>query len=152
AMIGAYRHMFDFQTWVYRLGNIIGDGMKMGVVCDLVNKLEGNPDELEVLGDGTQRRTFLLVNDCINALLTSKQSDTYNISGPETVTVGRLVEIILEEMTLPHTAIDYVGGHRGWRGDTPIVRLNTSKVQATGWKPSCTSEEAIHKAVKELIK
>ncbi len=147
ALINAYVHVFDFRAWVYRLGNIVGPGMKMGVIHDLVNKLKKNPYELEVLGNGKQRRSFLWVGDCVNALLGKKAEGVYNIGNVDALFVEEVVGIVCEELKArPRTS--YTGGLRGWRGDAPVVYLDVSKIRITGWKPSYSSEEAVRKAVR----
>lgn len=150
-MINAYCHMYDLQVWIYRLGNIVGKGITMGVVHDLVSRLKENPNYLEILGDGMQERSFLWIQDCIQGLLAEKLQGTYNLSNTDTLTVSRLVQIVMEEMGVCPYKIEYAGGKRGWRGDAPVVYLDTSKIQVTGWKPSCSSEEAVRRTTRELL-
>jgi len=150
AMISAYKHTFDFEARIYRMGNIIGSGMKMGVIHDLVSKLKANPRRLEVLGDGTAERSFLRVEDCVDGLSQKRKEGTYILSNLDVLAVKELVSIICNEMDL-RPEIVYTGGKRGWKGDAPVVYLNTNKLQQTGWQSSYTSEEAVRKTVKELI-
>lgn len=150
AMINAYVHMFDLHARAYRMGNIVGPEVRMGVIYDLVNKLKEDPNELQVLGDGTAERSFLRIEDCVDGLLGQRKEGTYNLGNTDTLAIKELVNIVCEEMNV-RPKIAYTGGRRGWRGDAPVVRLDTAKIRLTGWKPSCISEEAVRRAVRCLI-
>jgi len=155
-LITAYSHTFDLQSWVYRFANIIGRRGTHGILVDFKEKLKTNRGELEVLGDGTQRKSYLLVDECADAMLycfahSKKQVNVFNLGCGDQITVSRIAEIFLEEAGLKNTKLRYTGGNRGWRGDVPEMFLDVSRLNALGWKAKHTSEEAVRKAVKELM-
>ncbi|KPU63885.1 UDP-glucose 4-epimerase [Thermococcus sp. EP1] len=161
ALIAGYAHTFDIKAVVFRLANIIGKRSNHGVIYDFINKLKANPDRLEILGDGTQRKSYLHVSDTIEAMLylfkeflkEDKIYDAYNIGSEDWITVTEIAEIVSKEMGL--TPEFYftggVDGGRGWKGDVKIMLLSIEKAKAKGWKPKMNSREAVERTVKELL-
>jgi UDP-glucose 4-epimerase len=142
------------------LGNIIGQRSNHGVIFDFLRKLKENPEALEVLGDGSQAKSYVHISDCISGitLATEKFLDSksrvefYNLGSVDKITVRRIAEIVLEEVNSKAKIrlSGGVDGGRGWMGDVKTMQLSIAKLQALGWKPIHTSEEAVRQATREL--
>ena len=157
AVISSYVSMCDMSAVIFRFPNVIGPRLTHGVIFDFIKKLQKNPHELEILGDGTQCKPYIYVHDLVEAIvrLTSdfKQRETvYNLSvNGEGTTVTRIAEIVVEELGLHNVKFAYTGGDRGWKGDVPRFKYNISKVLSTGWTPKHTSDEAVRQTVKDAV-
>ncbi|MCD6143407.1 NAD-dependent epimerase/dehydratase family protein [Thermococcus sp.] len=161
ALIAGYAHTFDIKAVVFRLANIIGKRSNHGVIYDFINKLKANPHRLEILGDGTQKKSYLHVSDTVEAMLylfkeflkEDKIYDAYNIGSEDWITVTEIAEIVSGEMGLnpEFYFTGGVNGGRGWKGDVKIMLLNIEKAKAKGWKPKMNSKEAVEKTVRELL-
>jgi UDP-glucose 4-epimerase len=155
-LISAYSHLFNIRAWIFRFGNVVGARMGHGVIYDLIYKLEQNPHELEILGDGNQEKNFFLVEDCIDSMFyafyhANSQCDIYNLGCESSTKVSTIAQIITEEMGLKNVKFKYTGGRRGWPGDAPIVRYNTDKMKRLGWSSSHSSDEAVREAARRLL-
>ena len=161
ALIAGYAHTFDIKAVVFRLANIIGKRSNHGVIYDFINKLKATPHRLEILGDGTQRKSYLHVSDTVEAMLylfkeflkEDKIYDAYNIGSEDWITVTEIARIVSREMGL-NPEFYFTGGvdgGRGWKGDVKIMLLNIEKAKAKGWKPKINSKEAVEKTVRELL-
>ena len=161
ALISGYAHTFDFKALIFRLANIIGERSNHGVIYDFINKLRRNPGELEILGDGTQRKSYLHVSDTVEGMLhifdvfkgEDKLVDFYNLGNDDWITVREIGEIVSQEMNLKPRFIftGGVDGGRGWKGDVKFMRLDIEKAKKTGWKPRLNSREAVRRTVRELL-
>jgi UDP-glucose 4-epimerase len=159
ALISAYAHNYNFKALILRLANIIGSRSQHGVIYDFAQKLKKNPRELEILGDGTQTKSYLHITDCIEAIQlgltkSSKQVEIYNVGSEDQINVKDIAQIVIEEMKLKKVKLKLTGGvdgGRGWKGDVKNMLLDVRKITAIGWKPKLSSEEAIRKASKELL-
>jgi len=156
-LISAYCSMFGMNAWVFRFANIIGSRGTHGVIFDFINKLRKKSDELEILGDGRQTKSYLYVDDCIDAMLSAveKSNDKvniFNLGCEDWINVNRIAEIVVEEMNLKNVKFKYTGGSRGWKGDIPKIMLSIEKIEKLGWKPIYNSEKAVRMTVKALIK
>lgn len=161
ALISGYAHTFDFKALIFRLANIIGERSNHGVIYDFINKLKKNPNELEILGDGTQRKSYLHVSDTVEGMLhifehfkrSEKTVDFYNLGNDDWITVKEIAEIVSEEMGLKPRFVftGGVDGGRGWKGDVKFMRLSIEKAKATGWRPKLNSYEAVRRTVRELL-
>jgi UDP-glucose 4-epimerase len=152
-LITAYCHSFDMQSWIFRFANVIGPRSTHGVIFDFINKLRKNPGELEILGNGMQKKAYLTVGDCVDAMLftighASETVNIYNLGCEDQVVVTRIAEIIREEMGLPGAAFRFTGGERGWKGDVRAMLLSVERLRALGWRPTTTSEQAVRLAVR----
>lgn len=152
-LITAYCHSFDLRCWIFRFANVIGARSTHGVIFDFINKLRRNPGELEILGNGTQRKAYLTVSDCVDAMLfvigrAGDGVNIYNLGCEDQVNVTRIAEIVREEMGLPGAKFRFTGGDRGWKGDVRAMLLSIDRLKALGWRPSTTSEEAVRLAVR----
>lgn len=155
-LISAYCHLFNMQAWIFRFGNVVGARMGHGVIFDFIHKLEKNPKELEILGDGNQEKNYFMIEDCIDGMLcafnnSKKQYDVFNLGSETTVKVSTIAQIVMEEMGLKDVKFRYTGGKRGWPGDVPVVIYDVSKMKSLGWKARYTSAEAVRIATRRLI-
>ena len=155
-LVSAFCHTFDMQAWIFRFANIVGKRATHGVVFDFINKLRQNPHELEILGDGTQCKPYLHIEDCVAGILfgfsnSHDKANVFNLGCPTTTDVTTIARILVEEMGLNDVKLKYTGGDRGWPGDVPQVRFDTSKMERLGWKAKYTSDEAIHKAIRDIL-
>jgi UDP-glucose 4-epimerase len=153
AFISAFSACFGIQAWVFRFPNVVGERATHGAMFDFINKLEANPSELVVLGNGTQSKPYLYVKDLVGGILfgwahAGEVFNCFNLGVETTTTVRRIAEIVREEMGLDRAAIRYTGGDRGWVGDVPHFRYDLSKVHNLGWRAGMTSDEAIRAAVR----
>jgi UDP-glucose 4-epimerase len=155
-LISAFCGTFDFQTWIYRFANVVGARGTHGVIVDFIDKLRRNPHELEILGDGKQCKPYLYVSDCVDGILfgfthAQEKMNLFNLSCDNTTTVTRIAEMVVEEMKLKNVLFKYTGGIRGWKGDVPRFQLNAQKINTLGWKATFTSDEAVRKAIKDVL-
>ena len=158
AMICSYSAMYNFRAGIFRLANIIGPRSDHGVIYDFINKLKANPAELEVLGDGSQSKSYLYIDDCVRGMLTSLESydnqvDIFNIGSEDRTIVMKIAETVIDAMNLSNVAIRTTGGvdgGRGWKGDVKIMQLDTSNLKKHGWEPKHNSAEAVKLTAKHL--
>jgi len=148
-MIGAYTHGFGFTGLVFRFVSVLGERYTHGHVIDFYRALKADPTKLQVLGDGRQTKSYLYVQDCVEAMLTATahHGDTpgtfiYNLGTEETVTVDDSIATITAQLGLT-PAVEKTGGDRGWAGDSPLIHLDTQKIRSLGWAPTLTIREAI---------
>jgi UDP-glucose 4-epimerase len=159
ALISAYTYNYSFKTIIYRLANIVGARSKHGVIHDFTQKLNRNPKKLEILGDGTQTKSYLYITDCIQAMLTGlekskRQVEIFNVGSEDQINVKTIAQIIIEEMKLKNVKLTLTGGvdgGRGWKGDVKNMLLDISKLKSLGWKPKFSSKQAIGKTTKHAI-
>jgi UDP-glucose 4-epimerase len=157
ALIQAFSEYYNYQNWIYRFVSIIGERYPHGVVIDFYRKLKKNPKELEILGDGKQKKSFLYIGDCIKGVMAGvekgkERTNVFNLGQSYTIQVDRVADIVLEEMGLQgKTKKRFTGGSVGWVGDQPIVHLSTDKIRALGWKPSVEIEDGIRRTIRYLM-
>ena len=157
AFITAYVHNFDIKAVIYRFANIIGPRSTHGVIYDFIMKLRKNPRELEILGDGNQTKSYLYVEDCVDAILFGYKNrregvEIFNIGSDDWINVRKIADIIVEEMKLENVEYRFTGGRRGWKGDVPKMLLSIEKIKSYGWKPKRNSEESVRLTVRSLLK
>ncbi len=159
ALISAYAYTYGFKAIIYRLANIVGPRSKHGVIYDFIQKLKTNPKELEILGDGTQNKSYLYVTDCIQAMLTGlektkSQVEIYNVGSEDQITVKTIADLVIEELNLKNVKLKLTGGvdgGRGWKGDVKNMLLDIGKTKGLGWKPKHNTRQAIRKATQQAI-
>jgi len=166
ALISAYAYTYGFKAVILRLANIVGPRSRHGVIKDFIEKLRKNPKELEILGDGTQSKSYLHVTECVEAFLLSayraregsgdEKVEIYNVGSEDEVSVRKIASIVLEEMGLEEGSVRIfctggVDGGRGWKGDVKRMLLDVGRLKALGWKPRLRSEEAVRRAAKEIL-
>lgn len=158
ALISSYCYVFNMRGMLYRFANCVGKRSTHGVIYDFVNKLEKNPSELEILGDGTQCKSYFLVDDCIDAMihtiaLQKKQVELYNIGSVDMIDVTELAKIVVSELGLKDVKFRYTGGvdgGRGWKGDVKLMQLSIDKLISSGYIPKSNSREAVRETVRLL--
>lgn len=161
ALIASYCRTFGFQSIILRFANIVGSRSNHGVVIDFVEKLREKPAELEILGDGTQSKSYLHVKDLAEAffavlgrLSDGSHVEVYNVGSLDQASVARVAEVVCEEMGLRNAAFRFTGGvdgGRGWRGDVKTMLLSVNGLLKLGWKPKHDSGEAIRLSCRELL-
>jgi UDP-glucose 4-epimerase len=159
SMIAAYAEGFGFEAYIFRFVSILGERYTHGHIFDFYQQLTEHPTWLKVLGDGTQRKSYLYVQDCIDAILhvtrlgtardAQHRTQIYNLGAPEYVQVKDSIGFISGALGLK-PELRYTGGDRGWIGDNPFIFLETKKIQATGWKPKLTIEQGIVNTLRWL--
>jgi UDP-glucose 4-epimerase len=159
SLIAAYAEGFGFEGFIFRFVSILGERYTHGHVFDFYQQLAEHPEWLKVLGDGSQRKSYLYVQDCIDAMLhvvrripntaVPQRTQIFNLGTPDYVQVNESIRFICGALGL-NPELRYTGGSRGWIGDNPFIFLDTKKIQATGWKPKLTIEEGIVKTVRWL--
>ncbi len=156
ALISAYSHTFGINAVIFRLANIIGPRATHGVIYDFVKKLKKNPRELEILGDGTQRKSYLYIDDCIEAMIVGKekaknQVEIFNIGSNEWISVKEIANKVCERMGL-RPKFKFTGGRRGWKGDVPVMLLDIRKIRSLGWTPKYSIERGLDLTLDYLLK
>ena len=157
--ISAYGEAFGFESYIFRFVSILGERYTHGHIFDFHRQLSEHPDWLQILGDGSQRKSYLYVQDCIDAILhvirlrtaekAPHHTEIYNLGTPEYVQVNDSVGVICETLGLK-PELRHTGGDRGWIGDNPFIFLDTKKIQATGWKAKVTIRDGIVRTLRWL--
>ena len=155
SLIMAHCHTFDMHAILFRLANIIGGRSDHGVVPDFIKKLKQNQNEIEILGDGRQCKSYLHVSDCVNAMFHASAQqkelvESYNVGSNDKVAVNEIVDIVTKEMQLSPRKT-YTGGRQGWKGDVPLMLLSIEKLKSIGWTPTMNSQDAVKKTVQEIL-
>jgi UDP-glucose 4-epimerase len=155
ALIQAYCEGFGFEGYIFRFVSILGERYSHGHVFDFYRSLRANPDELRVLGDGHQRKSYLYVGDCIDAILTVMEkteggkAHVFNLGTDEHCEVNDSIGWITAQLGVT-PRLTYTGGDRGWIGDSPFIFLDTSRVRSLGWRPRLTIREGITRTLDYL--
>lgn len=155
-LTSSFCHTFDMKGWIYRFANVVGERGTHGVIVDFINKLKKNPHQLEILGDGKQKKPYLYVTECVNGILhgyehSKEELNVFNLGVESTTEVTRIGELVVEEMGLKDVTFTYTGGKRGWKGDVPQFQFDINKIKNIGWQPSLTSDEAVRKAIQYIL-
>lgn len=156
SLLSVYAHSHGFRVWNFRFANIVGPRLQLGaVIPDFLAKLVDDPETLRILGDGRQEKSYMHIDDCIDAMChvvehAKAPVNTYNLGTRTTTSVTRIADIVTDEMGLDPT-YEFTGGDRGWVGDVPRMRLSIEKLAALGWSPELASEEAVRRATGELL-
>ena len=155
-LISSYSHTYDMQGWIYRFANVVGERGTHGVIVDFINKLRKNPKELEILGDGKQKKPYLYVTECVDGIIygfekSNEEINYFNLGVNSATQVTKIAELVVEEMGLKNVEFKFTGGSRGWKGDVPQFQFNISKITKLGWTPTLTSDETIRKAIQVIL-
>jgi UDP-glucose 4-epimerase len=159
SMIQAYCEGFGFEGYIFRFVSILGERYTHGHVFDFYRQLMQDPSRLRVLGDGTQRKSYLYVQDCVSAILhviglesaskVKHRCMVYNLGTDEFCTVRDSISWICARMkTQPK--LEFTGGNKGWVGDNPFIFLDTAKIRKTGWRSQLSIQQAVEKTVDWL--
>jgi UDP-glucose 4-epimerase len=154
-LLSAHAHSHDRTVWNVRFANVVGPRLRGAVIPDFIEKLTADPETLQILGDGRQEKSYLHIEDCVDALLfvvehADDAMNTYNLGTRTTTSVDRIAAIVADELGVEPDR-EYTGGRRGWTGDVPKMRLSIEKLSALGWEPERSSDEAVRQATRELI-
>ena len=156
AVISGYVNAYDgMQAWIFRFVNMIGGRMDHGAIFDFVRKMKNDPTKLQILGNGTSQRSFMLVDDCVSAIWHSVNNchDTVNlihIGNQDQINVTRAAELTVEAMGLKNVKLEYTGNAVGWKGDVPTNYIATETLDRLGWKAERGSSGAVFEAARRL--
>ena len=158
ALISSYCHMFEFTARVFRFGNVVGPRQTHGVGFDFLRQLLKDPRRLRILGDGSQSKSYIHVRDVIGAVLLAAERSTgsfaaYNVATGDYITVSEIAVLAAECAGLNprEVQLEYTGGNRGWKGDVPIVRLNTDRIRQLGWTCGSNTREALRDSMLAML-
>ncbi len=165
ALICSYAHMFELSGCAFRFGNVVGPRQTHGVGFDFARRLlaaQGAPGggrlPLRILGDGTQSKSYIHVQDVVRAVLTAhvhtaQLFQTYNVATGDYITVSEIAQLAVECLGLREEQVElqYTGGNRGWKGDVPIVRLSTERIRSIGWRCERSSREALRQSILAML-
>lgn len=157
ALIQAYSYMNDMKTLIFRFPNVIGPKLTHGVIYDFIRKLDKNKEVLNILGDGKQTKPYIYVRDLVEAIVdftieTKTGVEIYNLGVSGSTSVKKIADTICEELGLKNVKYEYTGGESGWKGDVPQFRYCLDKIHKMGWKAQYTSDEAVRKTVRDVIR
>lgn len=155
SIICAYCHMFALQAWVFRFGNVVGPRQTHGVLFDFIRKLRANPDKLPIKGDGEQSKPYVHVEDILSGVWLAWQNagdpfNYFNVATDDAASVREIATLAVKALGLGQVEFEYAGGERGWPGDVPVVRLDSSKIKNLGWRCRRNSLQALQDAARAL--
>jgi UDP-glucose 4-epimerase len=157
-LIASYSHMFDLVGRAFRFANVVGPRQTHGVGFDFIRRLKADPSRLRILGNGTQKKSYIHVEDVLEAIRlgdarATGKYDVFNVATDDYITVREIAELAMNAsgLTPGETRYEFTGGDRGWKGDVPIVRFDCSKIKALGWQARRTSAEAVMDAMKAML-
>jgi UDP-glucose 4-epimerase len=157
-LIAAYCHMFDLTGRAFRFANVVGPRQTHGVGYDFVRRLKADPTQLRILGDGTQKKSYIHVEDVLAAIRladseTTDKYDVFNVATNDYITVKEIADLAVKVSGLAPGEVQYefTGGDRGWKGDVPVVRFDCAKIKAIGWEARRSSAEAVTDAMKAML-
>ncbi len=157
-LLASYAAMFGITARAFRFGNVVGPRQTHGVGFDFIRRLLDDPGRLRILGDGQQSKSYIHVDDVVEAVLLAARLATgvfavFNVATGDYVTVTEIAELAVEVAGLPagSTRFGYTGGDRGWKGDVPVVRLNTARIRALGWQNRRTGRQALRASMESML-
>jgi UDP-glucose 4-epimerase len=155
-LCSAFSHTYGMRCFIYRFANIVGGRGTHGIIYDFINKLKKDPTELEILGDGEQTKSYLLVDDCVDAMLYVYQNarekfNVFNLGSGDQVNIKEIARGIIEKSGLKNVKMMFKGGDRGWPGDVPQMSLAIDKLSDFGWKSKHNSMRAVEIAIERMI-
>jgi UDP-glucose 4-epimerase len=159
-MISAFTNLFDMRCWIFRFANIVGPKVrKKGrtVIGDFILRLQENPKRLLILGNGQQAKSYLLSEECVEAMLFAVESATeplniYNLGCDDWLQVTSIADLVVKAMGLRDVAYEFTGGEGGWPGDVPRFRLDVTAINRLGWKARLNSEQAVERAIESTLR
>ena len=158
ALISAYCHMFGLTARAFRFANVVGPRQTHGVGYDFVRRLKADPSRLRILGDGSQSKSYIHIEDIMEAVFAADGSgdlkyDIFNVATNDYITVREIADLAVQVCGLRPGSVHYefTGGDRGWKGDVPIVRFDCTKIKALGWRNRRTSMEAVRDAMVSML-
>lgn len=156
ALISAYSFMFGIKSTVFRFCNLVGKNQTHGVVYDFIQKLRFNPEILEVLGNGTQTKPYIHLDDAIDGVFKALDNqltnfEVFNVSNTTTTSVREIAEMVVKRLGNSKTQIEYGRADRGWKADIPNYLMSSEKLSKYGWEPRLNSTEAILRSIEENL-
>ncbi len=157
ALISAYCHMFGMEGRAFRFANVVGPRQTHGVGYDFVRRLQADPTCLRILGDGSQSKSYIHVEDVLAAIWTAAEKsnakfDVFNVATDDYITVREIADLAVDVSGLPAGSVryDFTGGDRGWKGDVPIVRFDVGKIKALGWRAVRSASAALRDSIAAM--
>lgn len=158
-LISSFSHLFGMQAWIFRFANIVGAKVrKRGstVIGDFVARLTADPTRLRILGDGKQAKSYLLSQECVEAMLFAidqarEPLNIYNLGCSDWLPVQQIADMVVEAMGLRCVRYEYTGGEGGWPGDVPRFLLDVTRINRLGWRAKHTSAEAVSRAIHSTL-
>ena len=158
ALLASYAAMFGVTARAFRFGNVVGPRQTHGVGFDFIRRLLDDPRRLRILGDGQQSKSYIHVDDVLEAVLhaarlAAEPFAVFNVATGDYVTVTEIAGLAMKVVGLPagSTQLEYTGGARGWKGDVPVVRINTDRIRALGWKNERTGPQALRASMESML-
>jgi len=149
--------MFDMAGRAFRFANVVGPRQTHGVGYDFIRRLKQDPTRLRILGDGTQTKSYIHVDDVLDAIFIvsekcNEKFDVFNVATDDYITVTEIAELAVAESGLDPSLVRFecTGGDRGWKGDVPVVLFNVTKIKSLGWQAKRSSKEAVRDAIKAM--
>lgn len=156
-LIASYCYMFGLSACAFRFGNVVGARQTHGVGFDFVRRLVADPTRLRILGDGMQSKSYIHVSDVVSAVLHANvhemdQFKPFNVATGDYITVNEIAQLAVEVLGLrTPPAFEHTGGDRGWKGDVPVVRLNTDRIKSLGWRCQLSTRDALKQSIASLL-
>lgn len=156
ALCTSFAHTFEMKCWIFRFANTVGNRGTHGLIFDLIHKLKENPKELEILGNGKQAKSYLLVDDCVDAMLwaythSKAQFNVFNLGCNDKIDITTIARLLIAKAGLKNVKLIFTGGQRGWIGDVPQMFLSVDKINDLGWKSKNNSYEAVEAAIERML-
>ncbi len=156
ALAAAYCHMFGMAAVAFRFANVVGPRQTHGVTYDFVRKILEDPTRLEILGDGTQTKSYIHVDDVVDAMLLIERPGppgfrVFNVATEDEVSVTDIADLVVDALGVADVEYVYTGGDRGWLGDVPLIRFDSSRIRELGWRNRRTSTEALRDSIRANI-
>src|SRR5215475_1066279 len=158
-MISAFQHLFGMDCWIFRFANIVGSKIRKSgrtVIGDFIDKLRHDPARLEILGNGHQAKSYLLSEECVDAMLFAVDQaphglHIFNLGCGDNLSVCRIADMVVAALGLKHVRYAFTGGEGGWPGDVPRFVLDVTAINRLGWHARHNSEEAIALAIRSTL-
>ncbi len=158
SLISSYCHMFDYSARCFRFGNVVGPRQTHGIGFDFVRRLRKDNTILTILGDGSQSKSYVHVSDTVAAVMRAHEVwpheyGVFNVATGDYITVTEIADIAVKCVKLDPDQVDYKysGGDRGWKGDVPVVRLNSDRIRSLGWSNKLNSTQAMKSAIEAML-
>jgi UDP-glucose 4-epimerase len=157
-LIAAYCHIFGLRGRAFRFGNVVGPRQTHGVGFDFVRRLLADATQLDILGNGSQSKSYIHVDDVLNAVFKAETVGdapfaVFNVATGDYITVTEIAHLAIDALGLQreNVRLNYSGGDRGWKGDVPVVRINTDRIRSLGWSNERMSAGALDAAMKSML-
>ena len=156
ALIASYCFMFGLRARAFRFGNVVGPRQTHGVGFDFIRRLRVDPGRLTILGDGLQSKSYIHVDDVIDAVLAATAKpmpafEVFNVATGDYITVREIADLAVEVVGATATEFAFTGGDRGWKGDVPVIRLDTDRIRKLGWTNKRSTREALRTSLEALV-